>query len=283
MRGEEIAYIDANHKVFYVDVDTYPDGAPLVKHERKTYPVRVMLRPRSAAGFLGGIFWVQSLIEQGVRPPELVLPCVFGGRQDRINPSGDTLFTVKSVAKLVNSLGCPRVLVLDPHSEATAAAIDRCTAYHVDEIFQLDRKKSHQMSGAYDAVIAPDAGAAKRAQKVAKIYDVPVLQAWKNRDVKTGKITGFGVELDAWSPKLDQVLVVDDLCDGGGTFLGLHDVLPGNLKVDLYVTHGLFTAGTQDLTSKFRNVYCTDSVVTQRLDVKIIKTCDYILQYGDIG
>jgi len=291
MRGEEIAYWDHQGQgIVYVNVDRYSDGSPMVKHVREGYPSRVLLRPRDSAGFLGGIFWVQSLIEQGCAPPELIMPCVFGQRQDRINPEGDTLFTIKSVGKLVNSLGCRRVIILDPHSEATTAAIDRCTVYHADDIWKSG-VAVYAHRNQYDAVVAPDAGAHKRAAKIAKLLEIPVKQAWKTRNVSTGALTGFGVEdlRDLWPERqhdddpTPRVLVVDDLCDGGGTFLGLGEVLQNKgVDADLYVTHGLFTKGTQQLLLKYGNIFCTDSVVIPRPDVTIIKAAEYILKFGDL-
>lgn len=300
MRGEEIAYIDQRQEVHYVNVDRYPDGSPMVKHQRTSCPMRVLLRPRDSAGFLGGIFWVQSLIEQGVRAPELILPCVFGQRQDRINPEGDTLFTVKSVGKLINLLGCPRVLILDPHSEATQASIDRCTAFHVDDIWKsrVGKTESQCCGGSanpyngfmYDAIVAPDAGAHKRAAKLAKLLDLPVKQAWKTRDVSTGKITGFGIEdcLDLFKnpddvEEVPHVLVVDDLCDGGGTFIGLGEVLDKQgLDADLYVTHGLFTKGVSDLFTWYQRIFSTDSVAAQRPDVEMLMAAEFLLRHGDL-
>jgi ribose-phosphate pyrophosphokinase len=305
MRGEEIAFITGNGIVHYLNVDKYPSGEPMVKEDsflvnRSNQIVRVILRPKSAIGFLGGIFWVQSLIERGHRAPELIVPCVFGARQDRINVSGDVLFTIKSVAGIINSLGCPKVFTLDPHSEATAAAIDRCIAFSADDIFKFFRNNLVEEAGRqgydgtfelgfYDAVVAPDGGAGKRAGAVAKSLGVPVLQAWKHRDVKDGRITGFGVEdtsnlfLGKPAEYVPRVLVVDDLCDGGGTFVGLGGVLDAEgLDSDLYVTHGLFTRGTSILQPWFQRIFCTDSVAAQRPDVQIIKAADAILQYGDL-
>lgn len=291
MRGEEIAYAEyGTNEVKFVNVDRYPSGEPMVKHNG--YPSSVLLRPRTAEGFLGGIFWVQSLIEQGVHPPELICPMVFGSRQDRINPTGDTLFTIKGVAKLINSLGCPIVRVLDPHSDVTPALIDRCVAISAADILtaQLLSETSNFKMDPYDAVVAPDAGAEKRAGKVAQKLGVPLIHGWKTRDVKDGKLTGFGIE-SAWDISIEvgpdrepHVLVVDDICDGGGTFIGLADALDAEgLTADLYVTHGLFTKGTQDLLKRYKKLYCTDSAVAQRPDVQVIDACDYLLRRGHIS
>lgn len=293
MRGEEIAYSWYGEQVEFLNIDRYPDGSPMVKESGKLDYAgvdRVLLRPRDSAGFLGGIFWIQSLIERGVRPPELVFPCMFGQRQDRSNPTGDVLFTIKFVAKLINSLNLPRVIVLDPHSEATPAAIDRCEVYHVDDIwlhhFDVD-------PGNYRAVIAPDAGASKRAGRIADLLHLPLKQAKKKRDVATGKLQGFECEDlsdlfkdnegEVDSEDVPHVLVVDDLCDGGGTFIGLGEVLDERgVDADLFVTHGLFTKGTRDIGAWYQKIICTDSVAAQRPDIEIIFPSEQLLRTGDL-
>ncbi len=264
----------------YLKVGQYPSGEPMVKEDEWVYPVeRVLLRPKNAVQFLGGIFWVQSLIDRGMPAPELVIPNMFGARQDRSNPTGDVLFTARNVAKLINSLGCPKVIVLDPHSEVTPALIDRCVTVHADEIFKLRRVCPTRQSTLPDAVVSPDAGAEKRAGAVAKLFGVPLLHAWKTRDVKDGKITGFGIEpCDEYRYK--RLLIVDDLCDGGGTFIGLNSKLPAGSIADLYVTHGLFTQGTANLKTCFQNIYCTDSTIADRQGVAVFEVCAHLLQHG---
>ena len=295
MRGEEIAYNWYSDKIEFLNVERYPDGTPYVKEGTKLDAGgtdRVLLRPRDMTGFMGGIFWIQSLIERGFRAPELVLPCVPGQRQDRINPTGDVLFTVKSVAKIVNSLNLPKVTILDPHSEAAAALIDRCQVVHVDDIWahHLDLVEAEKK---YRAVVAPDAGASKRAGRIADLLGLPLKQAKKKRDVSTGNLNGFEIEdvtdlfhdneAEPGSLDVPHVLVVDDLCDGGGTFIGLGEVLDAaGVDADLFVTHGLFTRGTRDLGTWYQKITCTDSVSAQRPDVEILFTSEAILKYGDI-
>jgi ribose-phosphate pyrophosphokinase len=132
--------------------------------------------------------------------------------------------------------------------------------------------------GKYAAVVSPDAGAEKRAQKVARKLGLPLLHAWKTRDIGTGNITGFGMEPHGL-PKDSLVLVVDDLCDAGGTFLGLADILDANkLRAHMWVTHGLFTKGTEALLKRYGHVYCSDSASGPRDGVIEIAVCEKLLR-----
>ena len=110
----------------------------------------------------------------------------------------------------------------------------------------------------YTAVISPDAGARDRASAVADILKLPVLVAEKKRDPATGRILSydFPAALDG-----GRVLVVDDICDGGGTFAMLANALPGSVEADLWVTHGGFTKGWKGTgLERYRTIFTTDSL-----------------------
>ena len=112
----------------------------------------------------------------------------------------------------------------------------------------------------YDVVVAPDAGAEKRAANVARCLNLPLCRAWKNRDLQTGNITGFGFGELPNKEKI-RALIVDDICDGGGTFVGLAQILKEKVSsLDLFVTHGIFSKGTKELKKYFNKIYTTDSV-----------------------
>ncbi len=240
----------------------YPDGAPLVAHLPNGHIAKLLLRPSSFASFMAAMFWVDALSWRGLFVRHLFLPFFPGARQDRLNDSGDQLFTARSVAQAVNARNFESVTVLDPHSDVVPALLDRCRVIHAADCIKPP-------AGKYTAVVSPDGGAEKRASRVATKLGVPMFHAWKSRDIATGAISGFGVEP---MPPSGLALVVDDICDGGGTFLGLAEKLP--VSAHLWTTHGLYTAGTEKLLAKYGHIYCTDSVSAPRDSVIEVKTCE---------
>jgi ribose-phosphate pyrophosphokinase len=72
----------------------------------------------------------------------------------------------------------------------------------------------------------------------------------------TGALSGFEVYADDLTGK--EVVILDDICDGGGTFIGLTKKLreKGAAKVTLYVTHGMFTKGVKILLESIDEVWC---------------------------
>lgn len=246
-----------------LDVQAYPDGMPLVPHGKyvsSRAPIRLLVRPSSVTSLMTALWFVDALVEHGYKAPELILPHVPGGRQDRLNPEGDYLFTLKSVAREINLRRFPRVVVLDPHSDVTPALIDRCEVQHIPELMT-----GRVETGGYGAIVSPDAGAEKRAGRVAKWLGKPLIRAWKTRDVKTGAITGFGIEnlFEAGLSAVGRVLVVDDICDAGGTFVGLGELLAkAGVRADLWTTHGFYTKGTQRLLAAgYDQLLTTDSIL----------------------
>lgn len=277
-----IMWEDKGGYVGMIDVRSYPSGEP-----RVTFPLmnahirRILVRPASMLEFMAAMFFVDAYAERGHETPELILPFVPGARQDRMNDEGDYLFTAKSIAKEINARRFPMVAVLDPHSEVIAGLIDRCSVVHAAHCYASRVAPVDDEKVRYAAVVSPDAGGEKRAAGVAKLLGVPLVHAWKSRDVATGAITGFGMEASALAGA--NVLVVDDICDGGGTFLGLSRVLREHLiRADLYVTHGLFSKGIAPLKTCYSKITCTDSVAASvdlpGLDV--IPVCERLLLKG---
>lgn len=250
-----------------IEVQSYPSGEPLITFRTHYDLKRLLVRPNSMSDFMAAMFYVDALAARCREIPDLILPRVPGDRQDRLNDEGDYLFTAKSVARMVNARRFPSVTLVDPHSDVISALIERSRVVYADHT-SLNRQ-------AYLGVIAPDAGAEKRASRVARRMGLPLVRAWKTRDVATGVISGFGVE----PVQIGHYLVVDDLCDGGGTFIGLAEVLrKSGATADLFVTHGLFTKGTQVVCDAFTRVYCTDSTTGEKPGVHIIPTCEDLLR-----
>ncbi len=273
MNGE-ICFINATGEIEELPIYYYPDHTPLVKWEHKDgFPPTILVRPSTLSSFMAAMFWVQSMGWRGDHIKHLILPFVPGARQDRLNPTGDSLFTAKSVAGIINSCMFESVWVLDPHSDVTPGLIDRCQVLHVP---------AKMLPNDYVAVVSPDAGAEKRAGKIAKKMGVPLIHAWKTRNVTDGNISGFGVEPTVSCDGARKVLVVDDICDGGGTFTGLGDVLRSRgFEPDLFVTHGIFSKGPFELQKRYNKIFCTDSLPTIfQPQFTVIPFCEQLLKEG---
>lgn len=188
-------------------------------------------------------------------PIYLTLPYFPYARQDRVMEKGQSL-SVKVMADLINSQGYRTVTIYDPHSDVTPALIDR-----VDVVEQYDFVYSFTKAhgNLEDAIlVAPDSGALKKTMKTAYQLSMDMVRADKNRDVKTGQITETVVYTDHVGDR--DFLIVDDICDGGRTFIELAKVLRTKTtgKIYLYVTHGIFANGLEVFDGIIDKVYCVN-------------------------
>lgn len=184
----------------------------------------------------------------------LTMPYVPYARQDRVCNAGEA-FGIKVFANIINSLGLNRVHVIDPHSSVTPDLINNCVATPLSEL--LDDFGSEYWDF---VVVAPDAGAVKRAEGVAKHLNCPIVYAEKTRDQLTGRITGGRLDLAGVDCSGKDLLVVDDICDGGRTFVALAKMIDDELKrsnasLNLLVSHGIFSQGADVLTDVYDNVF----------------------------
>jgi ribose-phosphate pyrophosphokinase len=180
-------------------------------------------------------------------------------RQDRACNPGEAL-SIKVFCDMINAMEFDSVCILDPHSDVTPALLDRCFIIEPTMAIEKCMKLSIMLRNGDMTLVAPDAGATKKVDKVAMHFGgLEVIQGMKKRDLKTGALSGFDFMGDVVGKNL---LIVDDICDGGGTFLGLTNVLKerGAESVSLYVSHGIFSKGIEMLfDNDIDFVYTTDS------------------------
>jgi ribose-phosphate pyrophosphokinase len=185
------------------------------------------------------------------KPPiKVLIPYLPYARQDRVCAKGEAL-SLSVMANLINSQDYAVVEVWDAHSTVTLAKIKNVINVHQSSFLHFVPKKNV-------VLVSPDAGAVKKTSEASKAYGLPMVTASKIRDVNTGEITGTEVHSGHIGDK--DFLIVDDICDGGKTFVELAKVLRPltNGNVLLYVTHGIFSKGLQVFDGLIDHIYCAN-------------------------
>ena len=164
-------------------------------------------------------------------------------RHDRRNDAVDGF----ELGLAIEMVGEIKIVIADPHSEVAGQL------RHIGQKSVVDVFRS---AGAFDSdpiVIVPDAGAAKKVDSW--VGNADRVQALKHRDPMTGKLSGFEVLADDLDGR--PCIIIDDICDAGGTFLGLAAELKAKNAgpLILAVTHGLFTKGLASLGAAFDHIY----------------------------
>lgn len=270
-------------------VGLYSDGVPMVKTEGFDLICRMadtmVLKARDLNEFIVAMFLVDGMWKHqyenktGNYIENLVMPYIPGARQDRVNVDGDVLFTASSVANMVVDR-FSKCVVLDPHSPVVLKYLEYSNnpAHKITYSYPLERVAAKMWQG-YTGIIAADKGGQDRAEQFADAMGKPIFYGSKVRDVTNGKLTGFAVD-DL--PKGGHFLVVDDICDGGGTFIGLaQKIRDQGCYADLFVSHGIFSKGTAELKRYYKNIYTTDSREQVRdLDVLTINVVEDMVEYA---
>jgi len=243
----------------------FPDGQPHVKLDMKraggidrSEPVRILTRLNNANDLLLALFVKNTLDYVEFGPVELHVSYLLAARMDRVMLDGEP-FSLKVVATMINQGGFKKVRIFDPHSEVSTALIDRSYAVS-NHAFVADALSDYatRHSGEAPVLVSPDAGALKKIYKLAQHLGIEkVVECMKERDVRTGALTHFKAMTDDLHGQ--TCFIVDDICDGGGTFAGTAKMLKekGAGKVNLIVSHGIFSKGVT--IEAIDEIYTTDS------------------------
>lgn len=196
--------------------------------------------------------WADSVRASGQRTVAYI-PYAPAARADRGTPFGARVY-----AGIINSFNLDEVVVFDPHSPVIVEELNNVRVVGSAGLIGNFFGDTHDFTG----VIAPDKGALERARAAAEVLGVPVYTATKERDFETGKLKNFSIE---GLPSDGNYLIVDDICDGGGTFAGLAEAsgLTKN-QLSLWVSHGVFSGRAGENLKAFRRVYTTNSYPNAR-------------------
>lgn len=180
----------------------------------------------------------------------LFLPYLPYSRQDRVCYPGEA-FSLYAFARVLSTQLRPKdkIITWDVHSNVSINKFSNLCNITADSLITKLLKKEGIEIDSSTVVVSPDKGAINRANLVAEaIGAATVIYGEKIRNPEDGKILGITVsDTEGGEPFIlgKKVLIVDDICDGGRTFIELAKVLrdSGAQEITLYVTHGIFSKG----------------------------------------
>lgn len=187
----------------------------------------------------------------------LYMPYLPYARQDK--PVGNTsTFAQFSFSNMINAMNFNKVYALDVHGATNIKNIVSLYPYFLDDL-----------ANKYKKVCFPDGGAALRYDGYAQgFYCV------KKRNELTGAVEKYSIpSVDKLNLAGQSVLIIDDICDGGATFINCANLLKshGVTNIDLYVTHGIFSKDKQVLLDAGINkIYTTNSLLKNKADNELV-------------
>lgn len=261
---------------------TFPDGMSYKEHDLgEDNNIIASIRSFQDLIELGQLVDVQK--RKGIKDISLVLHYLVGSRMDRpIDRNSPN--TLKVVCDIINGMGFESIKTVWSHSQSTndrlnaepqtvveGAFINTALKWLLeihpqDVITESTKEKSW-------GICLPDAGAAKRYwndhSSVISTSHI-VVECGKHRNMRTGQLSGFSCP----TAVPDHCIIVDDLCDGGGTFCGLASELrkSGAKRVDLVVYHGIFSKGVElegidkiYTSNSYRDLESTEKMFVKRV------------------
>lgn len=187
-----------------------------------------------------------------IEPLNAFIPYFPGARQDRSD--GHAPLTAFLMSKLLASRA--RTTVFDLHSETT---------YFIGDIVArlMPRDLDIPLRTDVVGIVAPDAGATERAIEFRDRFypSAQLVQCGKRRDATTGRLSGYEMQP---LPFEGRYIIVDDICDGGGTFNLLaeefaKDPAAGRSHLEMFVSHGIFSKGLEAISPLIERITTTDS------------------------
>lgn len=276
MKMQLLNLIDSDKSDIKWRVSRYPDGQvhlELLDDIDRKHDLRIMCRIRNSDElFL--LAQLGNILEQIQVIPELLdIKYLLAARTDRVFELGRQALDLKIVAQIVNSLNAEHVRITDVHSNSATKLIKNSFSWEYDWW-----TKSSVLSPNY-TVLFPDEGAEMRYSdrlycnkdgvysNLNEIVDSNKTFHCSKRRLNDGSVGSVVIEgltpeyYDYYSNK--DFYVVDDLSDGGGTFLKLASELKSNgvkmRSLNLIVTHMIQEQGLLKLSSVYDHVYTTNS------------------------
>mgnify|MGYP006921352923 CR=1 FL=1 len=275
---ETLDLTSLKNSVIKYEISKFPDGQQNIRITSGPWdkaPIMIKSRLNSWTDLELIVCAVSAFRNKYSNEIKLYVPYLLGARSDRAFEPNGVNYLKQVICPIINSLNLSEVISLDPHSDVTEACInnfkrgDLWAFYH--EIYENEKKLIVEtFLGPKEAIkkdlrnvviVAPDAGAYKRAEKVAKQWGVKkLITCNKVRDLKTGKITKTEVSLVGCKGK--DFILIDDICDGGRTFEEIAKVIKAKYpkaKITLVVTHGIFSKGHVDVDKIYTTNSCQNS------------------------
>lgn len=233
-------------------ISHFPDGEvqiTLGAFSRKD-TIKVMCRITNAEE-LFIVKQVFDILDRNEIVYDVFISYLMGMRMDRVMDFNRP-FTLKIVADILKSSKAREIEILEPHSGRT---------YHEFGTYEKSIPEVLNRLAPYQ-IILPDAGAKARYESVFFLgYDHDTIFCSKVRDIATGQI--LRIQVDNPEMLSDRpMMIIDDLCDGGGTFLGIAEAIRAikpDAKLNINVVHVVNRDGLRRLSETFDHVYITNS------------------------
>ena len=259
-----------NIKPGKIDVKHFADGETLVELGESVRGKRVYIVQSTCKPVNDTLMEVLICLDACRRSSAAEVTCIipyFGyARQDRKAMPRQPI-TAKLVASMLEEAGANRVVTFDLHA-AQIQGFFRCP---VDELTtvpmmgQYFRRKNLDPENI--VVVSPDHGGVKRARNLAEMLGCSIAIIDKRRpSANVAEACHIIGDVEG-----KDTIIVDDICDTGGSLIAASTILKENGAKDIYVciAHGLFSnnAAERIQNSPIKEVVVTNTILPTSTDI----------------
>ena len=232
-------------------------------NDDRTYRIRADLH--SSDDIFDFLLTINALNQQnkGGALFDVEIPYLPYSRQDRVCAPGQA-FSLQVLAEVLCSFSPDAskrmaITTWDCHSPVGLSLLGakNIPSY---ELIKHSNELSALIRSSKSVLVSPDKGAIERTKQVAKAFGQKIIvQTNKVRDPQSGKIIRTDVDVDDLTGK--TAIIIDDICDGGMTFIKLAEQLKQRNanRIVLYVTHGIFSKGLDVFDGLIDKIFTTNS------------------------
>lgn len=250
-----------NHIVHHATIDYYPDGQRNITLDLQYYdaktPIEIHAQIKNWADLELLFCSIWALRKNDRVILKLKLFYLFGQRSDRAFLPGQCNYIIDTILRAIISISSiPRngIEIFAPHNRYLLESIGITSLlYHTAEIQEL--KKDAVLIGADS-----NSGVECHFDKKRKI-----LHSDPGKDITitmSKELRHYLKEGDIFNDPSSPIMIVDDLCDGGGTFIEIAKILKEEFperELYLFVAHGIFSKGFIELFKYYKKIFTTNS------------------------
>ena len=227
-------------KAVYIETETkiFPDGESKITLRKIPKKSIILVVQSTYPPVDTNLLQVLSIISQVRKISSrtfAIMPYMGYARQDKQFLSGEVI-TMSVVAKMLQSAGTKKVIVVDIHSDTALNHFNIPTenVSAVPELVNYFKKLNLKNP----LVVSPDMGGSSRSKKFASLLKTDFIVLKKHRDRKTGRVSIQTAKVDVQGKDL---IIVDDIISTGGSVIKAAQFLKKQKCKRVFVacTHGL--------------------------------------------
>jgi ribose-phosphate pyrophosphokinase len=212
------------------------------------------------------LFLLKSVKDANPKLKEITIPCMFQQQHD-LRFNNNESFELKLVCDFINSCNFEKVNVFHPHSDVTPALLNNVNVIDntvfikkvIENIGWYNQVEEGNRKDFNSILMSTDQGGFKPLMKLCKKLDWQgeTFSAAKSRD-KDKLIQTIDMSKDFGGK---DIMLIDDICVYGGTFIGLAKMLKERNVGKLYlaISHITVEQPNPELFQLFDKVFTTNS------------------------